>query len=287
MVTHIPSPTTHRRRLAATLRGLREARGLTLRQVATSVDYAQSTMTRIETGRIVRVRPALVEALLDLYEVEDEHLRAELLRLARESAVRGWWHAFRDVVPEGELGCVGLETTAGELRQYQGQLVPVLLRTEDYARAVLRSARPDESDDRLDRAVDVVARRQRLLHDEGFGSYWVVLDEAVLHRVVGGPAVMRAQLDQLHDAAEWPRLTLQVLPFAAGAHPALDQPFVMMSFREPSDQPIVYLDRLAAGGFVDRQADVRRYEVLFRRLMAAALSPESSAELIARVAKEF
>lgn len=287
MVAHIPSPTTHRRRLAATLRGLREAKGLTLRQVAASVDYAQSTMTRIETGRITRVRPALVEALLDLYEVDDEELRAALLQLARESAVRGWWHAFRDIVPAGELGCIGLESAAAELRQYQGQLVPVLLRTEDYARAVLRAVRPGETEARAARAVAVGTRRQQLLQDDGLGSYWAVLDEAVLHRAVGGSEVMRAQLDHLHDAAEWPRVTLQVLPFAAGAHPALDEPFVMIGFRDTADDPIVYLDHLASGIYVDQQEEIRRYEVVFRRLMAAALSPEASAELIARVAKEF
>ena len=216
-----PSPTVRRRRLRAELRRLRTERGLTIDAVQelSKGDIKTPNLSRWETGER-NVRPTDVRLLLDIYEVGGEE-REALLTLARQAKERGWWQSYGTAVPSWFQFYVGLESEASAIREYSAELVPGLLQTADYYRAFLGTA---PGDPRITgKEVDVrTARQERLTSDDDPPELWVVLNEAVIRRNVGGSAVMRAQLEHLAELAALPRVTIQVLPFGAGVHPAMD-----------------------------------------------------------------
>src|SRR5690242_12104889 len=198
-----PSPTVRRRRIAAELKRLREERGLTLDHAARELGVARSTMSRVENAQ-VSVRPGDVRTLLELYKLEPADIDA-LVQVARDARQRGWWQTYSDVLPSWFEVYVGLEQAASEISTFEVALVPGLLQTADYARAVIEAELPDAPPAEVDRRTELRMKRQ---HDEARPDLWVVLDEAVIRRVVGGAPTMRAQLERLAEAAESPGQTV-------------------------------------------------------------------------------
>ena len=272
------TPTGRRRRLGAELRRLREDAGLTIDRVAEALECSQSKVSRIETGQ-VSATPRDVRDMLALYRV-DEAKREAMVQIAREARQRGWWQKFVDV-PDGVPAYVGLETAATSIDVYMALLVPALLQTPDYARAVIGAVRPDLPRGEIDRRVELRMRRQDLLDQERPPRIRVLLDDTVLRRPVGGPAVMRGQVERLLAATERPAVTVQVLPVGVGAHAGMDGPFTIFAFPAPAEPDVVALDSAADALYLEDAEDVARYRRVFGLLLPAARSPEASAALIA------
>jgi transcriptional regulator with XRE-family HTH domain len=278
------SPTVRRRRLALELRRLRESAKLTCEDVAEQLECSASKISRVETGR-VSVSPRDVRDMLEIYGAPPEQ-RDSLVQLARESRQKGWWHAYGDTIQPHFATYLGLESAASEIRIYEVSLIPGLLQTEDYARAVIsagmvNSPRPD-----IERRVALRMERQRLTRSSP-PKVWAVLDEAALRREVGGSEVMRVQLEYLLELAGLPTVSLQVVPFGGGAHPAMGRPFVILVFGECVDPDVVYLEDLTSALWVENVAEVDRYNVFFNHLQATALSFDESAALITEVVKQM
>jgi transcriptional regulator with XRE-family HTH domain len=280
-----PSPTARRRRLATALRRLREAHNLSCDDAGKAVGWSESKVSRIETGR-VGIRQPDLERLLDLYEVTGE-TRTALLTLGRQAAHRGWWHSYADALPSWFEAYVGLEDGAKSLFTYQNQLVHGLMQTEDYAAAVIRAAQPAASADEVERQLAARATRQALLTAGNPLQVWAVLDEAVLRRLVGGATTMRAQLHRLREIAALPNVTVQVLPFDAGAHASMGTSFELLQFPEAGDTAIVYIEDYTTSQYLETAADLERYTLIFDHLRASALSPERSVEFISKVASSM
>ena len=277
-----PSPTARRRRLAAALRQMRESRHLSCADAGQAVGWSESKVSRIETSR-VGIRQPDLERLLDLYQVTGQE-RAALLLLRRQATHRGWWHSYADALPAWFEDFVGLEDGAKSLLIYDNQLVPGLMQTGDYAAAVTRAARPWADDDEVERQLAARTTRQALLTTPDPLQVWAVLDEAVLRRKVGGATTMRAQLHRLAELAAFPNVTLQVLPFDAGAHASMGTSFFVLQFPEPGDSAIVYIEDHTSSQYLETAADIERYTLVFNHLRASALPPERSADFIAQVA---
>ncbi|KAA9158412.1 helix-turn-helix domain-containing protein [Amycolatopsis acidicola] len=275
-------PTIRRRRLASELRRLREAADLTIDEVGEKLECSASKVSRIETGH-VGVTPRDARDMLELYGLTGDE-REALVQLAREACKPGWWHAYKEVFT-GTF--VGLEADASSLRAFQALLVPGLLQTETYARAVIRAMRPDADEADIEKRVAARTARQQLLSDPSPPEYWAVVDEAVLHRVVGGPEVMAKQAARLLDLAQLPHVTIQVVPFGAGAHPGMEGPFLILGFPEQADPDVVYVDSTSGGFFLELPPDVRRYSLMFDHLRAAALKPDDSVAVIAAAAERY
>jgi transcriptional regulator with XRE-family HTH domain len=276
------SPTVRRRRLAGELRRLREAARLTIDEVGEKLECSASKISRIETGH-TGVTPRDTRDLLKLYDVPPDQLEA-LVQLSREARRKGWWQAYRDAFTGA---FVGLEADTSSLRAYQAMLVPGLLQTEDYTRAVMRSIRPGWTEDEVERRVAARMERQRLLTEPDPPNYWAVIDEAVLRRSVGGALVMRDQMLRLCDMAALPNVTIQVVPFEAGAHSSMEGPYLILGFPEQADPDVVYVDTTTDGVYYEEQADVQRYTLMFDHLRASALSPDDSLHLINAVAERL
>ncbi len=187
---------------------------------------------------------------------------------------------------QGDAEYIGFEEEARSISQFESLLIPGLLQTEDYVRALLRGTIPDAPTDQVERRVAVRMARQALLDREDPPRLWSIMDEAAVQRLVGGRKIMRAQLARLHEAAERPNVVLQVIPFDAGSHPGMDGPFVILEFQDDVDSSIVYTDSASGSIMLDEEADVRRHVEMFQHLRAAALSPDATAALLATIAAE-
>ncbi|MEW1775262.1 helix-turn-helix transcriptional regulator [Streptomyces sp. NPDC086777] len=279
-------PAVRRRKLGAELRTLRTGAGLTSGEAARLVGWHQSKVSRIETGAS-GVKPADVRLLLDAYGVVEGQLRELLLVLAGSEDTAGrhhWWHAYRGVLPPAYRDFISLESQAGTMRTLETLVVPGLLQTPEYARAVTRAAMDGRADDSLDTLVEVRLARQDVLRNDPPLELSAVLDEAVLRREVGGPGVMARQLQRLMEAARLPQVRLQVLPFAAGAHIGITGPFVIFSFPSTSDLDVVVIDQLTSSLYLERKEDLQAYTEAFDTLRIHALSPEDSLDYIAAIA---
>ena len=280
-----PSPIVRRKRLGIELRRLREQAELTCEDVGQRLECSGTRISRMETGRI-SVRPGDVRELLEVYGVTGAEADS-LVQLAREARRKGWWHTYARVLPHWFEAYIGLESEAVRLRDFQPMVIPGLLQTEDYARAVLRAAPHAGSSPEIDRQVALRMERQKILSQDCPPDLWVVLSESVLRIQVGGLAVMRAQLHWLAEVAGQPNLTLQVLPFAAAAHVHPISPFTILEFPDAGDPAVVYLEHLTGSLFLENEDDVRRHRVIFDHLCAEALSTGQTAGLIARMAAEL
>ncbi|MFI6822215.1 helix-turn-helix domain-containing protein [Micromonospora sp. NPDC050187] len=268
------SPTVRRRRLATALRRLREQTGMTADQAAKEVGISKSAISRIENAQ-VSVMPPVARSLLELYGVEGEEVDA-LVQVARDARKRGWWQAYDDVLPDWFEVYVGLEDEASEIRSFEPQLVPGLLQTADYARAVIRTEHPDASTDEVDRRIELRMRRQQR---ESPPKLWVVLDEAALRRPIGGTETFKIQLQRLVDASNQPGLTLQILTFTAGEYGSMGSAFSVLTFPEPADPGVVYVETRAGSLYLEGQ-QVREYTRVFEHLVATAKSARESRDLI-------
>ncbi|MFH8482889.1 helix-turn-helix domain-containing protein [Streptomyces sp. NPDC018055] len=281
-------PVVRRRKLGEELRSLRHASGLTSRDTARLLGWHQSKVSRIETGAS-GVSPGDVTRLLDVYAVRDTQLRAllEVLAGSAGGGGSGWWHAYRGLIPPQYRDFISLESQASTVRTLETSVVPGLLQTAGYARAVTRASLEGLPPDDLDSLVEVRLTRQRVLRAKPPLRFTAVLDEAVLHREVGGPEVMRDQLHHLNQVAQLPHVELQLLPFSIGGYVGLTSPFVIFSFPNISDLDMVVLDHLTSSLYLERKEDLDAYSSAFRTLQTHALPPDHSLELVAAIRRGF
>ncbi|WP_026411280.1 helix-turn-helix domain-containing protein [Actinomadura oligospora] len=282
-----PTPTVRARRLRYELRRLREARALTIEQVAQRAegDFSTSTISRWETGDR-RIKPTDLRRLLEIYEAEEQK-RDVLVALAREARQRGWWQKYGTAVPSWFQFFVGLESECSLVKTYESELIPGLLQTQDYHRAFLRTAPVADDDAEIERKIKVRMERQERLTADTPLHLWAVINEAVIRRVVGGPEVTREQLRHVAAMAELPHINVQVLAFRSGAHPAMDGGFTMLCFPEASDPDVAYVENQAGGLYLEEEAEVGRYSLMHGHLVAKALDPDESRVMIARAAEEI
>jgi transcriptional regulator with XRE-family HTH domain len=269
------------------LRRLREQCGLTIEQVQeqSGGDLRAPTISRWETGDR-SIRPTDLRLLLDIYDIHGEQ-REGLLTLARQARERGWWQSYGSAVPEWFQVYVGLEAEASSVHVYEPELVPGLLQTTEYYRTFLRTAPAAAHDGEVQRKIAVrAARQERLIGDDPPG-YQAVLNETVIRRVVGGAEVMREQLNHITDIAKLPHVSIHVLPFSAGVHPAMDGAFRILGFPEPGDPDVVYLENQISSLYLEDEPEVARYAQMFDYLVAKALDPDDSRRMIAWAAKDL
>ncbi|WP_049580619.1 helix-turn-helix domain-containing protein [Streptomyces sp. SBT349] len=280
------NPTVRRRRLGQELRRLREERAMTAEEVAERLLVSQSKISRLENGRR-SISPRDVRDLCGVYEVADQKLVESLMQMARESRQQGWWHAFAELSPTYSV-YIGLETDASSLRVYEPQMVPGLFQTPDYATALIAGALPEIGQDEVNSRVQVRLRRQQRVWDERNPlRLWAVVDEAALRRVVGGAATMLEQIHRLTECSRLPNVTLQVLPFSAGAHPAVNGQYSILEFPEASDSTVIYLEGGTSDLYLEKPHDVQYYSVMYEHLRAQALSPEATRGLLDALARDY
>lgn len=276
------TPTVRLRRLATELKRLRQAAGLTRDDAAEQTNLNSATLWRIETAK-VRPHRRTVVTLMNHYRLHDQEHRAKLLDLAKDAGNLGWLQEYEDDLTEQYLTYVSFEAGARSIRNYESLFIPGLLQTEAYASAVIAGVLPFATKEEINQRVEVRMQRQAILHrDEDPLQLWAILDEAALHRAVGGNDVMHNQLVELAKAAELPQVTLQVLPFSLGAHAAMPGSFVVMDFADPADPDLVYIDSMAGDLFMERDNEVRRTTMTYQHLQANALNPADSQRLIHR-----
>lgn len=281
--------TARRRKLATELRRLREGAGVSLGQAAEALDAATSKISRIENGRS-GVRKVDLLALLDCYGIKDADVRTALVHLARESRQKGWWHDYGDALSPGLQDLVGMEAESARICEFQTLLVPALLQTEAYTRAVidpLQAAGRPLGEAEIESQVAVRMQRQGILRADDAPQLLCVLDQAVISRPIGGAKVMRNQLTHLLEVSRPPHLTIQIIPFSAGRHVGLDGPFRIISHRDPVDLDVVSLGYLYGGLYLEEDAHVERYRLLFDHLRAQALSSAQSMDLISRAMRDL
>ncbi|MEV7006449.1 helix-turn-helix transcriptional regulator [Streptosporangium sp. NPDC051022] len=268
----------------AELSRLRANSGLSRVEVAERIGSTDTTLWRYETG-LTRPRPSDVSVLTDVYGVTGE-ARDSLIQMAREARRRGWWHRHRQALKPGFDSYIGLEAEASVVRSYEPLVVPGLMQTEPYARAVIEATAMTQAPSEVDEKVSVRISRQQLLHGPGDPIQLVaLLDEAVLRRQIGDREVMREQLEHLVDLGRLPNVEIRVIPFSAGAHAAMDGKFCLLSFPEPEDPDLVYLEQATSGLMPEDPEEVRRYTLMFGSLSAMALGAEASATFIAQTAR--
>ncbi len=275
-------PTVQRIVLGAQLRRLREGRDITTEQAADAIRGSHSKISRMEHGR-VGFKDRDVADLLTLYGVTDPEQRASLLSLAREAGNPGWWHDYGDLLPHWFEPYISLEAAASVIRNYEVQFVPGQLQTPAYAREVIRLGYPSISDEELNRRVELRVGRQRLLSRPTPPRIWAALDEAVLRRPIGGPGVMREQVQHLIEMSENPNVTLQVVPFRVGGHSAAGGPFAILRFAEPELSDVVYLEQLTSALYLEKPAEVERYVEVMERLCVQAETAADTVKLLQKI----
>jgi transcriptional regulator with XRE-family HTH domain len=278
-------PTVRRMMVGAQLRRLRNANGISREQAAEAIRASAWKIHRLENGQVSFKERDVVD-LLRLYGVADPGEVAAFVILAREANQPGWWHQYGDVLPQWFRAYVDLESAATMIRSYEAQFVPGLLQTEEYMRAVIRGAHLDESSEEVERRIALRMARQVLLTQEHAPRLWAVVDEGALRRPVGGPDVLRVQLERLIEAAELPNVRLQVLPFAAGAHPAMVGAFSILRFPEPELPDVVYLEHLTNALYLEKREDVEEYLHVIDTICLRAARPDRTAEILGRILKE-
>jgi len=279
--TRTKPPTVRLRRLSAELRRLRSAAGMSREHVEEQTGVNEGTLYRIETARARPQRRTLM-ALLDLYNTP-EPLRSDLLELARGADDQGWLRQYQSALPGEYSAYISFEAEARSVRNYESLFIPGLLQIEEYARAVITGVLPTATDVEVDQRVQARLERQQLLEADEPLELWVVVDEAAVRRLVGGQKVMEAQVTHLIDMTHQANLTIQVIPFDAGAHSGMPGSFVYMEFNDPADSDLVYIDTMAGDLFLESEADLRRYATMFDHLRAVALSPSETVGLMTSV----
>jgi transcriptional regulator with XRE-family HTH domain len=282
-VPGVQSPTVRRRRLGQELRQLRDAAGLTIEEVAERLEVSPAKISRIETGR-VGVRPRDVSDLLDQYEIQGTD-RDDLLTLTREARQQGWWHSYSDVLSGGVDIWVGLETEAEAIRSFEVQVVPGLLQTSEYAMAVLRAYYRSEPPEQIARRVKLRMARQQLVIEENNTPIWAVLDESVLHRRIGPAELMQSQFRRLLDLPQEKNVTIQILPFDAGAY-STPGGFAIMRLPHP-DPEVVVVEYRGGTLYIERPEDVTTHAHVFDLIRATAKGPEESRSYISDLANKL
>ncbi|MEU8145108.1 helix-turn-helix transcriptional regulator [Nonomuraea sp. NPDC048901] len=272
------TPTVRLRQLARALRQLRESSDLSREGVAEITSMNRATLYRIETAQ-VRPQVRTLKTLMDVYQVAEPR-RTELLAILKAANEQGWLQTAVDL-PQQYATYIGFEEEAQRILNYESLFMPGLLQTEEYARAATVGTGPTLPKDEVEHRV--VARMSRQERRDPPLVVWAIIDEATLHRQVGGPRVMREQLQRLIDASLDPHVTLQVVPFGAGAHPGMRGSFVILQFPEEYHHDVVYIETSTSDLFLESQEDVARYSLEFEHLRAVSISPDATRDLIADV----
>ncbi|MDG4751293.1 helix-turn-helix transcriptional regulator [Micromonospora sp. WMMD718] len=278
-------PTLRRRRLARELANLRESIGMTIEEAAGHAGISPSHLSRVERA-LVGVRVPVVRALLATYGASPT-VTTSLVEVAQTATQRGWWHRYAGSIPDEYATYIGFEADAARIWNFELISIPGLMQTEGYTRSVLQGGVARLSEEEIERRLEVRMRRQALLHREGPPALWAVLDESAIRRQVGGPETMAEQLNHLAAIANLPHVDVQVLPFAAGAHPGTPGSFVVLGFADPTDREVVYIETMAGDLYPEGDADVQGAVQAFDRLRAMALAPDESVSMIRNVAKEL
>ncbi|AOW85262.1 MULTISPECIES: DUF5753 domain-containing protein [Streptomyces] len=282
--TGTSAPTVLRMILGKRLQDMRQAADASLADAAKALRVTSLTIRRLEKAEVA-LKPLYVEKLLQTYGAGQQETD-EFVSLAEQANKPGWWHAYRDVLPSWFTAYVSLETGASTLRTYEPHYVTGLLQTPAYARGVLSGGFPNGTDDELERRVHLRLRRQGLLDRENAPTLWVVMEEAVLHRVVGGPDVMREQIDRLLEVSELDHVSIDILPFEVGAHVGACAPFTYFRFEEPELPDIVYSEILSASVYLDQRDDVVAHLEAHNR-MSLMTSSRAGKALLNRMRKEY
>jgi transcriptional regulator with XRE-family HTH domain len=273
--------TVRGRRLIREIERLRHASGLSMEAAAQRLGWSTSKLYRLEAGRS-RITTDDLADMLDLYGVRTPQ-REALIQLGRDARRRGWWITYSDVFTGSYIA---MEAEAASIR-INAHLMPGIFQTPGYAHEMIRRTRPAISAEDAERRVAARTARQDALSSRPQPpQIHVILDEAVLHRQVGGPAVSGQQLTALAEAATWPNVTVQVLPFTAGANAGMDGHFVILTFPDPEDPLVAYVEGLMGDVYVEAAEDVDRFTLAWAHLVTQALDPAGSAAMISTLAKE-
>jgi Domain of unknown function (DUF5753)/Helix-turn-helix domain len=274
-------PTVLRMILGGHLRRLREARGITRDVAGWEIRASESKISRMELGR-VGFKERDVADLLTLYGVADENERSRLLALARDSNAQGWWHRYGDAIPNWFQSYLGLEANSSMIRSYEVQFVPGLLQTKDYARAVVTLGHGRADPDEIERRVALRMARQQLLTrpEPPAPLLWAVVDEAALRRSIGGPKVMRVQLEALIEATHQPNVRLQVAGFHMGGHPAAGGAFTILRFPDEDLADVVFVEQLNSGLYFEKSNEADEYAEVIERLSIEADPPSRTEEIL-------
>jgi transcriptional regulator with XRE-family HTH domain len=268
------SSTVRRILLGSLLRRLRESRDVSMREAGYQIRATESKISRMETGK-VSFKERDVADLLVYYGVTDAKESDKVLELVREANTLGWWHSYGELLPSWFEAYVGLESAAAVVRTYEVQFIPGLLQSPEYVGAVVSTNRT-LSGAELKRRVDLRRRRQQGLDRDDAPALWAVLDEGALRRPIGGPDVMRAQIEHLIKQAARPNITIQLLPYSVGAHAAEGGAFTVLRFAEAELPDVVYLEHLTGAQYIERGDDVEQYARAMDRISVDALPPEQT-----------
>jgi Domain of unknown function (DUF5753)/Helix-turn-helix domain len=279
-------PTVRRMLVGARLRRLRTDRGISREQAGTAIRASEWKIHRLENGQVGFKERDIVD-LLELYGVDDPGEVATIVNLARDANAPAWWQQFGDVVPHWFRAYIDLESAATVIRAYEGNFIPELLQTEEYMRAMITGTLGDGSASELEQRVALRMVRQGLLARDDGPWLWTVLDEAALRRQVGGRKVMHTQLQRLVEIAELPNITLQVLPFSAGAHPAMASAFTILRFAEPALPDVVYVEHLTNALHLDRREDVEQYLHVMESICVRSEAPDKSVDTLSAMLRDI
>jgi transcriptional regulator with XRE-family HTH domain len=283
--TRFGGPTVKRLVLGRQLHNLREGRGISAEAAAEAIRGSHSKISRMEHGR-VSFKERDISDLLTLYGVTDGEERAALMNLAKEANTPGWWHAYSDILPAWLEPYVGLEAAASVIRTYEIQVVPGLLQTEGYARALIEHGTAADEEE-IARRGELRANRQGILRRPDPPQVWMVVDEAALRRPVGSRDVVRGQLEHLIEMAAHPAVTLQILPFRAGAHSAMGGPFTILRFAEPDLNDVIYIEQLTSALYLDKRSEVDSYLEVMEQLCLQAEPTGATAKILGQILAEI
>lgn len=274
------SPTMCLRRLGHEMRRLREAAGKSIHETSAELEWSTSKISRLENGLTKRPDVQNIRVLCAAYGVTDEQVIERLVTLAREARRPGWWTKYPDVF---RSSFVGLEAEASAITTFELALIPGLLQTADYMRAIMRGARIEDPAE-IERRIEARLERQRILTRANPPRYWAIIDEAALIRPLGDREAHRRQLRRLAETGPMEHVTVQVLPLSAGPHPGLSGSFVILDFPEECDRSVVYQETATASHLLEEQEDIDRYTALFRQLCDSALPAEDSIAYLSALA---
>ena len=284
-VTGVPAtgsnPTVRRRELGALLRELRNEHGWTVEEVAQRLGFSSSKVSRLETGQR-GASPADIRSLCDLYAIDGDQ-RQHFLELAREGKQRAWWQPLG--LPYATY--VGLEAEATSISDFGLGFMPGLLQTPAYARAIVRAAVPKWVPEVVEQRVQGRMTRQQILFAEQPPEFEAVVDESVLHRVVGSPAVMRDQLEHLMELTDLPHVTLRVIPYDAGALPAGNNKFIILRLPLPEVSDVVFIEGLTGDLYLHDDRDIEVYTTTFRTLAELAASPDATRKIVTGIMSRY
>jgi hypothetical protein len=292
MTEGLSGSTVPRRQLGRHLRDLRGQARLTVRAAAVALEWSEAKLWRIETGQ-TSMRSLDVEQMCRTYGAPADQT-SSLMALAKETKSRGWWLSYSDVINDGFDVYIGLEEAAARLFGYEPELVPGLFQTADYARTLITADNPGTDPTEIERRVQLRISRQSLLtRVTNPPELRMVLNEAILHRPVGGRNVMARQLDRLVEMGDLPNVSIRVIPFVAGLHYGImSGPFALLEFPvngngQPTEPPTVYVDSFTGALFLDKPGEIEQYGEAFKSIWAATSSEPESRDAIAKAAEQL